>query len=291
MLINEASKLTKLTKKAIEYYSNQGLISPVILENGYRDFSLEDIDILKRISVFRKLDISVEEIKNILNDNTNSTLQNILVLKEINYQRDLIKKSILQKLISKISYEEIQKDLQTIEQSETIINKLLIAFPGYFGRFICMHFSRFLNQPIQTQTQKTAYNTIILFLDNLPDLKIPKDLEEYLIENTKHLEINQISQMLEVQKEAYDNPDVYFENNKEMLNQYLEFKKSDEYLNSPAFKLMQIMKDFYSSSGYNDIFIPAMKELSPSYNEYFAKVEIANKILLEKLPEIKNLYN
>ena len=39
MLINEASKLTKLTKKAIEYYTLHGLISPIVLKNGYRDYS------------------------------------------------------------------------------------------------------------------------------------------------------------------------------------------------------------------------------------------------------------
>lgn len=38
MLINEVAKLCNLTKKAVEYYTEQGLISPNILENGYRDF-------------------------------------------------------------------------------------------------------------------------------------------------------------------------------------------------------------------------------------------------------------
>ncbi|MDY0236903.1 MAG: MerR family transcriptional regulator [Gudongella sp.] len=44
MLINQTSKKTNLTKKAIEYYTEQGLISPVILENGYRGFSEDDVE-------------------------------------------------------------------------------------------------------------------------------------------------------------------------------------------------------------------------------------------------------
>ncbi len=291
MLINEVSKITNLTKKSIEYYSMQGLISPIILENGYRDFSKDDIENLEKISVLRKLDISVEDIKSILKDKTNSTLQNILVKKELSFQRDLIKKSILQKVISKAPYKELQKELKAIEKSETITNKLLDAFPGYYGRFICMHFSRFLNQPILNKAQENAYNTIISFLDNLPSLDMPKELEEYLIENTKHLEVTQINKMLETQKEAYNDPDEFLENNKEMLECYLEFKQSNEYKNSPAFKLLEIMKQFNSSNGYNDIFIPAMKNLSPSYNEYFITMEIANKKLLEKFPEIEKLNN
>ncbi len=66
MLINQVSKATGLTKKAIEYYTLEGLISPLVLDNGYRDFSENDIEVLNKISVLRKLDISVDEIKSIL---------------------------------------------------------------------------------------------------------------------------------------------------------------------------------------------------------------------------------
>lgn len=66
MLINEVSKNTNLTKKAIDYYTLQGLISPSILENGYRVYSEKDIECLNKISVLRKLDISIDQIKNIL---------------------------------------------------------------------------------------------------------------------------------------------------------------------------------------------------------------------------------
>lgn len=38
MLINETAKFCNLTKKAVEYYTEQGMVNPAILENGYRDF-------------------------------------------------------------------------------------------------------------------------------------------------------------------------------------------------------------------------------------------------------------
>ncbi len=44
MLINEVCKKCRLTKKAVEYYIEQGLISPDIMENGYRDFSQDDVE-------------------------------------------------------------------------------------------------------------------------------------------------------------------------------------------------------------------------------------------------------
>ena len=43
MLIHEVCKECSLTKKAIEYYIEQELVSPTVLENGYRSFTEEDI--------------------------------------------------------------------------------------------------------------------------------------------------------------------------------------------------------------------------------------------------------
>ena len=217
MLINEVSKLTKLTKKAIEYYTLQGLISPSISENGYRNYSTQDIENLNKISILRKLDISTEEIQNILNNTTNVVLQTVSAKKELAYNRDMLKKSILQKLSQGASYGEISIELQSIGQSRTITDKLLEAFPGYYGRFICMNFARFLNEPIKTESQQTAYETILSFLDTLPTLDIPKDLEEYLIEGTKHIGTEQITEMLEATKKSYQNPDEFLSENREIL--------------------------------------------------------------------------
>lgn len=290
MLINEASKVTKLTKKAIDYYTMQGLISPAILGNGYRDYSKQDIDTLNKISVLRKLDISTEEISHILKDTTNEVLQAISVKREfkreLDCHRDMMKKSILQKLSEGKPYEEICAEIQSIEQGKTITEKLLSAFPGFYGRFICMHFARFLNEPIRSVTQQDAYETILSFLDNVPVLDIPKDLESYMVEITSHISTKQISDMLVNTQKTYENPDEFIANNKEMLEQYLEFKHTEEYKNSPACKLLELMKEFNNSNGYNDVFIPAMKQLSKSYAEYFKQAEIANEKLLAQYSQI-----
>ncbi len=76
-----------------------------------------------------------------------------------------------------------------------------------------------------------------------------------------------------------------------MLSQYLAYKQSDEYKNSPVYKIQIMLKEFNSSSGYYNIFIPAMKKLSPSYRDYYKQVEIANKKLLSEYPEIEHLGN
>lgn len=289
MLINEASKIANLTKKAIEYYTEQKLVLPAILDNGYRDFSENDVERLKKISVFRKLGLSTEEIKAVLADETNNTLQKISVQKELNVQREQAKKSIFDKLSCGQSYAEINAGLKAIEQSETVTEKLLEAFPGYYGRFICLHFARFLNEPITTTEQQSAYAEIIAFLDNVPSLNFPEELQSFLIENTKHISTENICDIIENTKESIENPDRFLSENKEVLEQCLAYKQSEEFKNSPVYKIQAMLKEFNSASGYYDIFIPAMKKLSASYAKYYEQMEITNEKLLLQYPDIATL--
>lgn len=267
------------------------IISPSVLDNGYRDYNENDIELLNKISVLRKLDISTDEIKTILMDESNAALQAVSVRKELNFQRESVKKAILDKLSSGKSYSEISAELQAVDNSKTITEKLLEAFPGYYGRFICLYFARFLNEPIKTESQQSAYETIISFLDNSPSLTLPQDLQEYLIEGTKPIGTGQIVEMINSTKISIENPDNFLSDNNEMLEQYLAYKVTDEYKNSPAYKIMELMKEFNCTNGYYDVFIPALKKLSNSYSEYYQQLEIANKKLLAKYPEIEKINN
>lgn len=287
MLINEVNKATGLTKKAIEYYVEQNLVVPSILENGYREFSENDVNLLNKISVLRKLGLSTNEIKIILDDETGESLRKLSIQRELALQREQVKKAILNKLSSGIGYSEIGAELQTIENSATITEKILEAFPGYYGRFICLHFARFLNEPILTEKQRSAYNRIVSFLDNCPSLDLPEKLNDFLTEHTEHLGTEQINEMITSVKKTIENPDGFLEDNKEFFEYYLAYKQSDEYRNSPTFQIQSLLKEFSRTSGYYDVFIPALKELSSSYANYYRQLEIANEKLLAKYPEIE----
>ena len=91
MLINEVLNLTGLTKKAISYYEKKGLISPLKNSNGYREYTNNDIKLLNEISLYRKLDISIKDIKTIINSNDKKVVLN-------NIMKDKQKKEIEIKL-------------------------------------------------------------------------------------------------------------------------------------------------------------------------------------------------
>jgi Predicted transcriptional regulators len=289
MLINETSKITNLTKKAIEYYTEQNLIFPDLLNNGYRDFSSNDIERLKKISILRKLGLSTGEIKTVLSDENGDALKKLSVQNELKVQRERSKNVILDKLGCGKSYIEVSADLAAIEQSATVTEKLLDAFPGYYGRFISLHWSRFLNEPLVTDEQKSAYAEILTFLDNVPSLNFPENLQTYIDGATQNISTVDINKLNEKTKQSIENPETFLSENKELLENYLDYMQSDEYKNSPMFQMKSLLFEFNKTSGYYDIFIPAMKKLSPSYAEYCKQSEIANEKLYAQYPEAKKL--
>lgn len=64
MKINQVEHLVGITKKNIRFYEEQGLLSPGRnRENGYRDYSDEDVRKLEQIKLLRKLGLPLEEIR------------------------------------------------------------------------------------------------------------------------------------------------------------------------------------------------------------------------------------
>ncbi len=284
MLINEVSKQTHLTKKAIEYYTGLGFVSPNILDNSYRNYSEVDVEVLKKIYVLKKLNLSIKEIKTVLDDSSSMVLHDIVVQKELLTAYDDKKNKILKKLSTGSTYLEVSSELEILDNSTNIIDRLREIFPSYFGRYLCMHFSNFLSEPIVSDEQKQAFDEIINFLDSTPTISFPEDVKEYIDKATDEINEVDMAEVYEKVKSAYDDTENYIKDNKEFIKEYISFKESDEFKRTPASKMMEIMKDFNAANGYNDVFIPAMVKLSKSYADYYAKVQKANEIFLKQFP-------
>ncbi len=66
MQIQSVEELVGITKKNIRFYEKEGLLNPTRkAENGYRDYGLKDIACLERIKLLRKLNVPIEEIREI----------------------------------------------------------------------------------------------------------------------------------------------------------------------------------------------------------------------------------
>jgi uncharacterized protein YfbU (UPF0304 family) len=80
--------------------------------------------------------------------------------------------------------------------------------------------------------------------------------------------------------DALEDPETWLKNNREIIERYLAFQKTEEYKNSPGAKLMELLKRFNEEQGYNSIFIPAMRRLSPAYDAYLTKLHEADRVFL-----------
>lgn len=63
MTIKEVENRTGMTRANIRFYETEGLLHPARGENGYRDYSEEDVRLLRKIKLLRLVDMPLEEIK------------------------------------------------------------------------------------------------------------------------------------------------------------------------------------------------------------------------------------
>ena len=73
MTIKELEALTGLSRANIRFYEKEGLLSPLRRENGYREYTEEDVQTLQRIKLLRSLQFSIEEIRTLQNKSSSLT--------------------------------------------------------------------------------------------------------------------------------------------------------------------------------------------------------------------------
>ena len=287
MLINEAARKCGITKKAVQYYVEQGLVDPKVLENGYRDFSEEDTKVLKRVVLYRKLGLSIREIRRVLEDR--GEISGIFYQRELELEQEKTKQEWLKRLAAGEAIEDLEPEIDPLSSNTIIIKKLGELFPGYYGKIIRLHFSRYLTGKVETEEQKKAFHQIIEFFDRVPEIRLPDDLREYLDacmeEGSGEEETERLRRVLQEQEYALQNLDEFVRNHKKVLDDYQKYRQTEEYQNSPACRLMETMKQICAANGYDDTFIPAMRKLSPLYNEHYEQLLKANEQFTKSYPE------
>ena len=120
MTIKDVEERTGLSRSNIRFYEKEKLIEPSRNEsNGYRDYSENDVENIKKIAYLRTLGISIEDIRSIISEKV--TLQEMLekqkeVLK--NQITDLNKAKLMcEKMLDEesISYEKLQVEQYVID--------------------------------------------------------------------------------------------------------------------------------------------------------------------------------
>lgn len=274
MLRTEIQNNTGLTRKAIKYYEEKGLIKPEKSENGYREYSEEDLKILTKISLFRKLGINISEIKELLSSD-GVGLSSMLRKKQHKLDIEEERKNILELIIKGEPQEIINKKISLIENEETIYEKLQAAFPGYFGQMLFSAYQPFLNEPLN-KIEADAFDEYIHFLDSLPTLNLTEYEKEYIEKLSSAFNMNDLKNINNSKIEAVNNAEKWLEEHAIDIKKYKEFKNSDEYLNSPLKQIQDKLQKFMIDNNYYETAIPLIRKFSKSYDDYYKKLLKAN---------------
>lgn len=274
MLLNEVIKKVGMTRRAVKYYEEKGLLSVKKDTNGYRNYTDNDIETLRKISVYRKLEISIKDIKLIFNGN-NNILSNI-------YQQKLREKRLrdeeLQALIDFLNGGDAAKanlffDYQTVEKA---IESLL---PGEWGNYLTDHFSPFLKIKIKTQKQKQAMENLLSYCDNTT-IKVPVLFKMSIkISGASFFENKTAEELISYYRDMDENR---YEVLKEQVKKGVKIKSGImRYL--PVFLAQRKLQKELQNKGYYDLFIPNLKALSPPYAEYKEAMDSVNDRISREL--------
>lgn len=279
MLRNEVQDKTNLSRKAIEYYEEKGLVHPKKLKNGYRDYSDGDVEVLKKISLLRNLGLSISEIALYL-DSKEEVLASILRRKE--HELDICekRKNVLNLIVKGESMDLINEELAVIDAQETIYDKLIRIFPGYFGQLIFSSYKIFLNESLN-KDEEAAFNEYIKFLDSLPNFDLSKQEKDYIETISSSFDMKTLDDVNKGKLLAVENAETWLEDNKYYIEVYKEYKNTDEYKNSLIKLIQDKLKKFMQENNYYEKAIPLIRKFSKSYDAYYEKLLKANEEYLK----------
>ena len=148
MRTKQLEEMLGITKEALRYYEKEGLIKPERDENNCRNYLQSDIDVLKLILMLRSMEISIDEIKLILNNEL--SIREALKTKE-----DYIEKS-------KIKLENIDKKIKDYVKRK----KVKISFDNRelkeWGNYKTLYFNE----------DKIVFNEIIIELSTIKNIDL-----------------------------------------------------------------------------------------------------------------------
>ena len=276
MLLNEIVKEVGMTKRAIKYYEEKGLLSVKKDNNGYRNYTKEDVETLKKISIYRKLGICIDDIKKLLETNDKRILLDVYHQK---LQEKQMQDSELKALKDFIDNGDPDKANELLDY-ETIENAIESMLPEEeWADYLISHFKPFLNVKIKTSEQKQALKNILEYCENTTlktpfMMKLGIKLSGGIVKETRTAD-EMISYYRDMSEEEYERLKDGVLKGAKLKSGILKYH--------PSYVAQRKMMKEYQDKGYNDIFITNLMILSPKYGEYKRALDSINDRICREL--------
>lgn len=276
MLLNEIINEVGMTKRAVKYYEEKGLLSVDKDSNGYHNYSAQNVETLKKISVYRKLGIGIKDIQSLLESDDQSILLRIYQEK---LKEKILQDSELETLKQFINDGNADKANELLDY-QTVENAIESLLPGKeWGDYFKSHFKPFLNVRLRTPEQKQALRNILEYCDETT-LKIPFMMRiGAKIAGGIAQETRTADEMIAYYRDMSESE---YERLKEMAWKGAKMKTGIMKYH-PSFVAQRKMQKEFQDKGYNDIFIPNLMVLSPKCAEYKKALDTMNDRICREL--------
>lgn len=126
--IGELASMANVTKRTVDYYTNMGLLKAERSASNYRYYSVEELERLRRIEEYKRKNLSLEDIKELLIPNTKSPSEieeaGLQLKNKMNGLNEELREVI--SLIEKDEKNELHLKKQISHESITLIQSLLV---------------------------------------------------------------------------------------------------------------------------------------------------------------------
>lgn len=97
-----------------------------------------------------------------MNEDGQAVLYKLSESKRIEIEVEKTKQALVKQYAEKQDWEYINSQLDILEKSQTILQRFLNVFLGYYGRYISLHFARFINELMVSDEQgKLSFFSIV----------------------------------------------------------------------------------------------------------------------------------
>lgn len=291
MYIRDAVKLTGLTKKAIRYYMEQGLLPPAERSGRpegplYREFTCEDMERLQLIRELRELDFQVQEIKLILEDDPGKTAR-LLANRLDRLEKDLSAMNRIRELLQPLAAAHVEA--LTVEQlsawlassppsppappsasPQQIIRRLEQLFPGVLGRMLACHFGAFLEEETETEAQRQAWRELLDYLDDMEKpFALPQEAEQWYVSLSDQvlLDIMAHNRSQALQLAGASDRELL-----ELAERTRQAAKDHHSLLQTVSPMIRRSKEMLSDQGYYEHIPRLMEQYSPLYARYMDRL-------------------
>ncbi len=193
MKINEVMKETGLTKKAIYYYENEGLIKPQKdQDNNYRNYTEEEVRALIIINILRRFDVPVKAISDIIKNSV--SIKDVLKeqLAVTNHKINMLFQN--KKIMNELILQDVEKQdfsFNTLKKFKLETDKLSsvsgqagseleLIFPGTLGKTFAIFYRNALNVTLDNDEKITAWNELVRRLDEMKEIEFPEDIQKII---------------------------------------------------------------------------------------------------------------